>query len=184
MAFILLSDLLCYNNNNAGTVGNTLGILHPSYTASVFNPNVTAGNSTSCAFLFRHDKLVLNVYKGTAPTPATLATNISTYSANLLISGQTQASMVYEGSAGFQAFRACTWTTPVNASASGVAAWFLVYDGFNNSAGDLSTNPCIYGTIGVPGTGTDCELDDVNINSGVGYRCNGIRFSLPQYFTW
>jgi hypothetical protein len=63
------------------------------------------------------------------------------------------------------------------ASASGLATWF--WFGRAVTAGSIGNTPFIIGTVGLPGSGSDLELDDVNIVDGRMYRSTGFYLNIP-----
>lgn len=122
-------------------------------------------------------KVTLKIYSGARPT--SYATNYSAYAANLLIDFVASPTMTTEHGAGFTCVRLGIFTSAFTlASASGQASWFLLTR--NDKAGDIMNWPAVIGSVGVTGSGSDLELPDVNIVSGNGYKCAGIRCVFPN----
>lgn len=79
-------------------------------------------------------------------------------------------------------------TTYNNASSSGLATWFwLITRQWNYYTGYYANTLLIHqtmGTIGLPGTSSDLELQDTNIVSGQPYRILNLGLRFPTSWTF
>jgi hypothetical protein len=99
-----------------------------------------------------------------------------------------------------QRFLAAIAGTPVAATGSGVATWFLLsnrgtwsIDAANQtiptaiqagtSATLLTDRGALMGTVGLAGSGADMEIGSTSIVSGLKYTCSGINLNFPLSWT-
>lgn len=119
----------------------------------------------------------LLIYKGTMPTE--VPASISSQSANLLVDLTSAIASVQENSSNLTTTRVAQVTTNVIASASGLATWFLYT---RQGQDDMTAYAACIGTVGTSGSGAALEIPDVNIVSGNGYKCNGLRLNYLHAF--
>lgn len=167
---------------------NEIGLLFAGAgrpTSSPYPLFITAGAIGGAANTLGYQPKI-NIYKGTVPTFADLGANISTRSADLLITltgANAGAIGAVNTISGVTYWRV---TVPTNASAtvasaSGTATWFVMTA--SGSSGALSTNPAMLGTVGATGSGADLEIANTSIVSGQSYSTSVIYLNFPVEWT-
>lgn len=138
----------------------------------------------------------LLIYSGSRPAISSM-TNLSNYSANLLISFSIPAYSTSISSTGLYfkpiltASNKIDYSVPYNgveatlgicptftaATGTGSATWF--WFGNYSAPTNLSGLSFVTGSIGLVGSGNDLEMSDVNIESGGLYKSLGFKFHIP-----
>lgn len=128
----------------------------------------------------------LCIMQGTKPANFTNLQTTDQQASNVLVSfGETTPSNTFSI---HQSENVATISTRYNnASVSGVATWFWLfttrYNSYNSGASvDISNQ--LMGTVGLPGTGSDLELQDTNIIAGQPYRVLNLGLRFPTSWTF
>jgi hypothetical protein len=129
----------------------------------------------------------LKIYSGLRPTWQAL-TSLSSRSGNLLITfnlpalTSTPALQVHNLGIVNNAvrLRLAAVTTPVTASTSGLATWFVLSPSVDN----MTTHAGLMGDVGGIGSGADLEIVSPNITAGLDYVCGGIYLNFPLSWTF
>ena len=128
---------------------------------------------------------ILIIYKGTVPTDFTSFTDRSTRSSDVLITFSLGVGTVSYTNLGLvnnaRQFLVGKALTPVAASASGTASWFLLCRGGTTT---LTDKGALMGTVGILGSGADYEIGNVNIVSGSNYTSAGLYLNFPTSWTF
>jgi hypothetical protein len=144
------------------------------------SPNVTDGGS---AF---HPQTFICLMKGTKPADFSTIPTYESRSADILVSFPTLTSLTYTRDAN-------TITVATNylpAIATGTATWYWTVTRQWNLyvSGNYPANaPLIQqsmGTVGLPNSGADLEMQDVNLVSGTPYRIINMAFRFPTSWTY
>jgi hypothetical protein len=129
------------------------------------------------------DSVLLRIYRGARPAWSEITT-LNNRSADLLITFGLPASTGAFENMGFIGgalrVRFAIRTTPVSASASGLATWFVL----NPATTSTITVGALMGDVGGAGSGADLELVSPNIVSGEQYVCSGLYFNFPQVWNF
>ncbi len=174
MPTVRMSSTLVNNMVSNGT-GVPLGRIVSSSTTAT-GPSLLSGGTNGTTLLI--------VYKGTVVDFATF-TDRSTRSSDALITfsltagtGSYQSVGLTSGAMRYVLGRA---VTPVAASASGLATWFLLCRAGTST---LTDKGAMIGTVGQAGSGADLEVPDPNIVSGQLYSSGGIYINFPLSWTF
>lgn len=140
-------------------------------------PSFLSGGTASTSLLI--------VYKGTIPTDFTSFTDRSTRSSDVLITftlGATTTSYTNVGLVNnARQYLIGKALTPVAATASGTASWFLLCRAGTTT---LTDKAALMGTVGILGSGADYEIGNVNLVSGTSYTSAGLYLNFPQTWTF
>lgn len=161
----------------------------PSSGASTFYMFSSSGSSSSQATSFGANTpnipCILNIYTGAIADFATF-TNITQRASDLLVSFTTTAAKFAEltSTNSRRIQLAYFGSTPVNATQTGVATWFMLANQFSGGAiNDLSIRSAILGSVGDTASGADLLIPSTSIVSGIGYKLNGFILNFPYTFT-
>jgi hypothetical protein len=127
----------------------------------------------------------LYVYQGTVPTSFTGLADISARASDLLITFSIPAygtSTLDNGNVNNVSRRVtiCKVPTPVAASASGTATWFLTCAVWST---DLTNKPVLIGTVGTAGSGADLILSTTSVVTGMQFTSLGFNLNFPYEWT-
>lgn len=127
----------------------------------------------------------LYIYQGAVPTSFTSLTDTSVRAADLLITFSIPAystSVVDNGNVNNVSKRMtiCKVPTPVAATASGTATWFLTCATWST---DLTNKVALIGTVGAPGSGADLILSTTAIVAGMQFTSMGFNLNFPYEWT-
>jgi hypothetical protein len=125
----------------------------------------------------------LNLMKGTKPTDFTSIPTWESRSTDIVTSfSPATMTVVYSENL------ATMSTAYVNAATSGTVTWFwLISRTFSLYDGLPADYPLVHqtmGTVGLPGTSSDLELQDVNLVAGQPYRVLNLGLRFPTSWTF
>jgi hypothetical protein len=124
------------------------------------------------------------IYSGAFPSaPLNLSFSYLNSASNFLVSFGTQAGDFTDG---VTTDNPAVIRTPAYrlATASGTATHFVTYVLNTYSAAGQNVHHQFAGTVGLPGSGADLEISDVNIISGQPYRIEALRIAFPTAWTY
>lgn len=172
MSSIRISSVILNAMVEGATVGNVL-----STAAAATQASLLSGGVASTTLLI--------VYKGTIPTDFTSFTDRSTRSSDVLITFTLGAGTISYTNAGLvnnaRQYLIGKALTPVAATATGAASWFLLCRAGTTT---LTDKGALMGTVGILGSGEDFEIGNVNIASGTSYTSAGLYLNFPQSWTF
>jgi hypothetical protein len=174
----IATNLVAAPDFSAGMIQSETG----AGTPVVDNPYPFGGRASG---FYTGAPMRLNIYKG---TPATFPdfTDITTRSSDLLISfvllSGTNVSFqilgIFDQKARFLISKCLTLTA---ATGSGTATWLLAFN--DVAGGNLTNRGALLGSVGLPGSGADLQIPNIEIASGSNYQCAGFYINMPQNWT-
>lgn len=130
-----------------------------------------------------YSQTTLNLMMGAKPTNFTSIPTWESRSADVIMSfSPANATVAYSGNV------ATISTSYVNSTSSGLVTWFWLVSRQYNLYNGLPANvPLVHqtmGTVGLPGTGSDLELQDTNLVVGQPYRILNLGLRFPTSWTF
>lgn len=136
----------------------------------------------------------LMIMKGAVPADFSTLVDFTSRSADALItfstsaSGQNNFDIIPNDNSTTYLYGLDTMisTNYVAATAAGVATWFWMVSRQSTSSSAV-TNVLyhqVFGTVGLPGSGADLEITNLETKVGKLYKVSGLRLSIPTTYTY